>query len=240
MLKSEQIQELESEGYLLLEGPKETLLALSRCLGELLSHPHSEADGLVPITLKPGHSNFVNTTHTTLPPHSDGVFLPEPPSYVAMWCREAAKVGGESLIVQSQQLLERALQIDAQAVRGLTKPVTVQRDETTFTRCPLRHLESRFLFNFRFDSAVQLDCAPETRAGIELVQELLTTELVKRIPLQPNQILVVDNNACLHGRDSFPITEKRYLSRAWYQGAPELQDGFTSQQLSGIMAKLHE
>jgi alpha-ketoglutarate-dependent taurine dioxygenase len=160
-------------------------------------------------------------TERAVPFHWDGAFTARTPHFIAFQCSAAPSSGGETLFADAIAVLAKLPPHFVEALRNTRVTYTTEKivhfggsftaalvGEHPCTREPV----------LRFAEPV-FDVNPVALSGIdpELVDQL---SRALRDPAccvahrwRPNQVLVADNFALLHGRNAFDPAEPRHLRR---------------------------
>jgi alpha-ketoglutarate-dependent taurine dioxygenase len=246
------LDELSQNGAVLLnvntEPPEGALLALGQWLGGLVDHKHSSTSGLgglVSIRARGGAYDAVprpQNTPTIQSPHTDGCYMPGPPSIVALHCVAKAHHGGESIIVDARDILSQLFEklewraiaplfaVDAYEIsrgdRTLTRPVFVLKRNAVAWRVGTYF--SAHEFN-------RVKVHPAAAHAFDLIRAIATDSRNQTVvALEPGQCLFVANAKVLHGRLAWcdSDTSVRHVLRAWFAPA----DASAPQALSGWTA----
>ncbi|MFE5795167.1 TauD/TfdA family dioxygenase [Streptomyces sp. NPDC056503] len=161
----------------------------------------------------------------TLPPHMDRGEGPTPPHVLALLCVRPAAEGGASLLAAGTTVHNRLLADDPAALRELygdfhfgrgpgfdrVRPV-FRRDGDT-----LDVHYNRYWID-RGQDETGTPHPPARRHALDVVDRLLADPAtVLRLPLRRGDLLLVNNDAVLHGRTAFQDTgtTRRRYARVW-------------------------
>ncbi|GGY76792.1 TauD/TfdA family dioxygenase [Streptomyces omiyaensis] len=161
----------------------------------------------------------------TLPPHMDRGEGPTPPHVLALLCIRPATEGGASLLASGAALHDRLLADDPAALRELygdfrfgrgpgfdrVRPV-FRRDDAT-----LGVHYNRYWID-RGQGETGTPHPPARRHALDAADRLLADPaIVLRLPLRRGDLLLVNNDAVLHGRTPFRDTGtlRRGYARVW-------------------------
>jgi len=234
--------ELEARGFAIVkawDSSETTLLQVASFFGRVQGHPKADEQGIVTVTpekMENDPSRFernVSKTSAEFLLHTDGSFLNGicpvgdkhyrlgPPSVFLLQCVRPATSGGESVIVDTEEVLKALLveQPNLAALaqtRGLLHFFGGDQSALDFPLFEKIH-PTTFRVRFRWDLALaQADHAPSLRY---LVQNyFLSPRFQKRYRLEANEIIVIDNQRLIHGRDAIVQSDAetaRLLRRAW-------------------------
>ncbi len=205
---------MPSERLILIEEEEPIdLLAFAGSLGEIQEWSFGKINALRPDATK---QNYLYTDRA-VPFHWDGAFTRRVPRYIVFRCVEAPASGGETLFVDTVRLLEETPHETIDAWRDVR--ITYSTEKVVhyggrFTS-PLiaRHAITgdevlRFAEPVRDLNPVTLEGASDALIA-DLTERLHATAHVHR--WRPNQILIADNFALLHGRNAF--AGHRHLER---------------------------
>jgi hypothetical protein len=173
--------------------------------------------------------------------HTDGGWLPLPPSFVGLYCLQPAAEGGmsrcASLITVHQALRARPALLDR-----LYQPFCWDRqaehaaDDATYSRAPIYWRGGEQVFARYYDDYVRKGYALAGEPLDELGADALETmrELVEaegnwiEFLLDRGQFLYINNRQLAHSRTAFRDDDaKRHLMRFWNrdEGTPDLEGG---------------
>ncbi|NEP42504.1 MAG: TauD/TfdA family dioxygenase, partial [Okeania sp. SIO2H7] len=208
---------------------KENLLNISKYLGSVIKHEHSDKNGIVPVQPNENSPGYVNTTATELPLHTDGSFALDPPKIVALQCEVTVARGGLTTIGDGKLLYDFLAGTNPRGLLNLFEPdtMTVQREKRKSTKPIFEECGGITRIRFRWDDAVKISIKPEDLATIETIKSFLRKpENMLQFKLKPGQILIMDNARILHGRTAFNKGEKRHLNRIWFDGKSDCSQKF--------------
>jgi alpha-ketoglutarate-dependent taurine dioxygenase len=238
----ETIELIDRNGAVILEceksdRPQENLLALKAIFGNVQRHKHSGRDGIVSVTPSLNQDRYVNTTRAKLALHTDGTFELNPPVIIALQCVVAAKTGGENILVDGKAIYDYLSRLAPEQLDILFEPdvLTVKRDDRVATHAIFTKTENgKVSIAFRVDKAVEISVKPEAIPLLETIEQFVESPSNQTIfKLEQHQILLLDNQRMLHGRNAFAEAEFRLLNRIWFDGKSkyQLKLGFTPNQL---------
>ena len=217
------------------------VLSLQPLLGRCAPHKRMDADGIGPIVASTAAAiskwgyGAMGLTSAEFEPHTDGSFLAAPDEVLSLTCYEPAAKGGESYVVSGAKLFSHLQEVLSEAeLAGLFLPdaVTVGNGGQTATR-PVLHIlpqeeEKRaqgnpnpkrnnnlaMAMSWRCDLVLKGQVHPEAKRGCEAILAFVT-DPVNQLShkLQRNEMLIMDNQAVLHARRSFPDGMPRRLAR---------------------------
>lgn len=225
-----------------LENSKENLLGLSRLFGNInKKHNRANTDGITIIKQMPGYDKYIGTTNKEHLLHTDGPFEKKPPEIFALQCEVAAKSGGFSKIVRAVDIYEYLANLCPSYFITLFQPdaFAIRRDDRLAKRAIFEVQNEGIFIFFRIkDEATEIKIKQEAVPAFKLIKDFVNNPNNQIIfQLKPNQILIGDNRAILHGRSAFPENDPRLLNRVWFDGqsiyASSLKLGFTYRSLKG-------
>lgn len=132
---------------------------------------------------------------------------------IAWYCHEAAETGGETLLLDLDELyatLNDELK-SALARLHFHEHQVFPEDKEWHPFYVDANGRNRFYYSF-WPAAVELEA--ETQAAYEHIQKLIAEQTPVAVLLQPRGALFIDNTRVLHGRTSFSGTG-RHLERNW-------------------------
>lgn len=205
-----------------------SLVSLTRALGE--PSALGNGDGLIhDVRPRPPHEQRdLSSKAEAFPLHTDSTALVEPHDYVCLACvRSAAGAGGESRIAHVDSiraaLAERG---GSRCVAALEAPVfpfplNDPRHGQGFRKAPILSLgKAGHTIRYRADAlAIGLRAHPDAlserhrRALRALDTVLADPTLHASYPLEPGDVLFVDNRRALHGRTAIAAGAQRHLRR---------------------------
>lgn len=228
------VAEVENFGYWIVDLPMPSsdnearfwLNQLEAALGQGISHKHA-IDGVVSLTNNPALYNDnvrrpqSDTGHQS--PHTDGAFEYQPPQLMAVLCLRPADKGGETLVVDMGDAVKM---LDGCDLRGLYEPnaIAVVRGKQEAMH-PVFSANGRGGTVARFSNHEYNVSYPATSAaepGFTAIDGFVKDPSNQQvISLQPGQLIVIDNERVLHGRNEFDSFLPRHLLRKWYDGKDE-------------------
>ncbi len=234
-------QRVEMMGYAVVRAwdtEPQTLLHIASHFGRVQGHPKAEATGVV--TVRPereyGTETFernVSKTPAAFQLHTDGSFIDgvipagnklfrmSPPSLFLLQCVQPAQNGGVSVLVDTEHALHALRQEAPYEAQMATEArvLTYFGGDQIALDFPLfeRQSSGRYRVRFRADLAA---VKPWAQDGIrKIVDEyLLSDRFAIRYRLESGDILIVDNQRIIHGRDTIALGEggpQRTLRRTW-------------------------
>src|SRR5262245_11811430 len=206
-MESRMKQELmESERLILIEEKEPIdLIAFAERLGVIQEWSFGKINSLV---RDPAKRNYLYTDRA-VPFHWDGAFAARVPRYIVFQCLEAPSTGGETLFTDGVKLLEETPGDTIEVWRNVRITYSTEKivhygahfTSPLIARHPVTGEEV-----LRFAEPVH-DLNPVTLQG---ASDALIADLSRRLHARayahrwrPNQILIADNFAVLHGRNAF-------------------------------------
>lgn len=212
---------------------KTLFLGLERIFGSII-RDESTPEGWYEVSDKgaAADARYVADSAAHFSLHTDRAFSVMPPPYIGLLCEAAASTGGESLLADAQALYQHVLaEAGADALASLFQPFYTLRRSPHEVHRPLffcnEHGRNCFAYRGK-DMATEVRFPPEYAALMRLVEGFLTDPAnMLKLPLEPGQILLVDNHRYLHGRSEFQ--GQRLLLRLYFSGrnAESPVTGFT-------------
>ncbi len=154
-----------------------------------------------------------STTNKFFPLHTDQYCNKECCDYVGLHCSTASQEGGESIFITVDGILSS---LNAEAIASLQNPAFA----SPFGGRPILSKDEQGRFNIKYNMKDILHCQ-ETgsyRMGKNIVSLLEDFEAIvhgqaQQVKLEENDLLMMHNKKCLHGRQPFPSGQKRLLRR---------------------------
>src|SRR3990167_1669629 len=143
------------------------------------------------------------------------------PNFAILVCLKSAEIGGFSLIVPNEKIIEfiKTSNLNSEEIKALyaSKSIIYERGNINFTSGIVHK-------NASGESCFRIRYADRMTGKTLLYEELLYELLVfvhnrvnhYRFLLETGEILILNNNKVLHGRNSFK--GERELMRIWYDG----------------------
>lgn len=194
---------------------REAFVALCQKVGT--SAPHRDADGdnvteVKFVSGRAGQAGYDGMSSGPLDPHTDGSGNKIAPSYVALWCAEQAGEGGESLLVDIQEVVEDLLVQSPWVVDILSQPnVSIFRSGSEEYAGPILFREDqtgRWRVRLRLDSQGFFN--GDGQRAITRLREAIARR-TRTFSMQPGEGYLIDNFRILHGR--LPFTGSRKMLR---------------------------
>jgi alpha-ketoglutarate-dependent taurine dioxygenase len=208
-----------------LDDSRQDLLHLGRYFGNWTPHPRVESDGVVPISNAEYRQGFLGSTAEEHPLHTDGAFRDNPEKIVTLQAVSPAPGGGDSVLASGLAGYEHLVaKFTPKELWLLSKEdaLTISRGTQSSTQAifPFND-DGNFWIKFRMEDGVT-DVAPHpdvSEAFEELRYFYSTPGNYVTFRLEAGDILIGDNTAIVHGRTSFPHTEKRDMRRMNFDGS---------------------
>ncbi|MEM9303993.1 MAG: TauD/TfdA family dioxygenase [Pseudomonadota bacterium] len=232
---------LSATGFCRLRGQPPTthsLHAVAAMLGEIQGHVRASETGLIgdheaPVRQDwtPYRAEYVSLGAQGLEPHTDGAYIDGllatdtglqrfgPPRFIVQQCLKHAPGGGETILVDTQQIFAELLEHDPEILATLLTPgcIVLCRDDLLCTELPVfeRRGDDWLRMRFRFDSHLYVPAWAE--AAISAFRERIHAAIGKNplFTLKPGDLLIVDNERMLHGRTGFSRVGERRLRKVW-------------------------
>ncbi|MGL5870831.1 MAG: TauD/TfdA family dioxygenase [Xenococcaceae cyanobacterium] len=153
-------------------------------------------------------------THLALTPHTDSSYREKPHELVAFQCIVADSVGGESIVIPSEDIIR---QLDPEAKDLLRAPVYPLENSLSpiiFGEEGNEHIKYYKAQIERTSATDNCSLSDKHLAVIQGLDDLLeSTQLGFQFALQPGQILLIHNTKALHGRTELSPENDRLLYR---------------------------
>ncbi|PWY72697.1 Clavaminate synthase-like protein [Aspergillus eucalypticola CBS 122712] len=200
-----------NNGIAFVEGcEEEALVGLARQLGQIVRPRNEETPGSGVSRIRFA-SDLVGKGYSSeeLFFHTDRSGWDEPPRILMSTLRSQSESGGESLLVDGQNVLNALRQHDEDLYNLFTnsKHTSFRADDGTFVPRAMVDRETG-IFRFRFDDGIQMSASMVV--GFAKLQDIIYQHAYL-VSLRPGQGYVLDNHRYLHGRASF--TGSRELLR---------------------------
>lgn len=231
---------IETDGYCVIQArstERSVLLKLTEYFGKRQRHKFSDEWGIQGAITPADNTNvpidqYLGATTEEFPLHTDGAYLQgiaktedcrllqiSPPKLVFLQMVEMAEEGGASVLLDSQQVLEDALNCDLDLVKVLLKPcVAYSRDDQLACSSVFERISSEtWRIRWRYDFTILVEDSAGDAIKLFHSKYISNPKYQKRFYLQPGEILIVDNFRLLHGRDAFKNhpEKPRLLQSAW-------------------------
>lgn len=237
--------QIETDGYCVIQAKsteRSVLLELTEYFGKRQRHKYSDEWGMNEISTFVDNTladntdapigQYLGSTAEEFPLHTDGAYLQgivktkdcrllqiNPPKLLFLHMMEMAEEGGASVLLDSQQVLEDALDSDLDLVKVLLKPCVVysRDDQLAFSSVFERISAETWRIRWRYDFTTLVEESAGDAIKLFHSKYISNPKYQKRFYLQPGEILVADNFRVLHGRDAFKNRPEkpRLLYLAW-------------------------
>lgn len=196
------------------------LLRLANALATIVPHRDSDLTGLTTITDlgQPAGDGFLGFTDRELSPHTDRSGDPRPPVLLMTGCVQAARTGGECVLVDGKAVHDDLAISHPEALIALTTPRSVLFGGAAgHLGSVFAHVGGRITLRLRTDSFAQF--SPDVTHWLPLLHNTIRHH-IQVLSLAPGQGYVLDNHRWLHGRRAF--TGTRVLHRVHGNPRPHL------------------
>lgn len=205
---------------------------LDRWFGKCVPHDAMNEHGIVEIN--PANPTSINTANPKKEhlPHTDDAYTDSPAAFCTLQCRESAATGGESVLVSGAELLAA---LSNEELRSLMQPGMVSMGRRPAADGSWMKVSSIPLFwvdkdsgwlqvRWRCNDGCVGDVAAEVKPSYEQMDAVARHEVYQLVvPLNPGELLVVDNRAIAHGRRPYESGDPRVMWRKNYVGNGELE-----------------
>ncbi|CAK9016007.1 unnamed protein product [Durusdinium trenchii] len=188
---------------------------LDRWFGNCIPHDAMNEHGIVEIN--PANPTSINTANPKKEhlPHTDDAYTDSPAAFCTLQCRTSAATGGESVLVSGAELLAA---LSNEELRTLMQPGMV-----SMGRRPAAD-GSWMKVRWRCNDGCVGDVAAEVKPSYEQMDAVARHEVHQLVvPLNPGELLIVDNRAIAHGRRPYESDDPRIMWRKNYVGNGELE-----------------
>lgn len=200
--------------------PRRTYLAVAVAISSLFGIPTTTlGSAQVVWDVRPGEGGNISSSLGAADFHTDSSFRPVPERLFGLWCLRQAKDGGDSMLIDVNDLLRSLDGDDHTALSTLSThvvPFFNGRDllqdvvlDTTNSSPKIRYRRDVIeagMARKRPPHVVEIG-----RALDVLAHHLSNPALVKSIRLAEDEVLFVDNHRMLHGRSSFQDPNRHLL-----------------------------
>ena len=137
-------------------------------------------------------------------------------SFIAWHCKSQSATGGESLLIDTQQILSGL----SESILSLLREINVKTHKVFYDDKPslplLSNTEDEHVFAIYYASWLTSSTASiKHYKALKKFQEELKQAKPIEILLSEGEILIIDNHRILHGRAGFPANSNRWLTRYW-------------------------
>jgi len=134
---------------------------------------------------------------------------------VAWYCKQPARVGGSSLLVDVRSVIGALTETDLEELRGLEVKVPPISRTGAFRSRPILTADGVYYADWLLEKSSR----KEVGHALARFQKALTEVAPISIQLRENQALFIDNSRVLHGREGYiDGTRSRRLVRHWISG----------------------
>ncbi len=196
------ISEIETNGFVWLQG-------CNRQYFEKITSEIGEIIFVTDVKVNPEGRAMV-TSEKGLDFHTDH----HKAKYIAWFCIEQTDKGGESILLETNQLFEKLGVEEQEELRNvrLFEHKDFDDDEDTYPFMIEENGNRSFYYSFWL---AKEGISEKGRTAIRKFQELTNqTEHIK-FKLNPDDILIIDNHKMLHGRTAIEGSKNRFLKRLW-------------------------
>ncbi|HAA26627.1 MAG TPA: hypothetical protein DCE56_01770, partial [Cyanobacteria bacterium UBA8553] len=216
--------QIETDGYCVIQAgstDRSVLLELAKYFGNPQRSLGSDEWGIAEVsTFNNGNKNiltsqnqYLSNTAQEFPCHTDGAFLLgiaktkdgrllqiSPPKLVVLQMVNTAEEGGASVLVDSQRVLEDALDWDSDLVKVLLKPcVAYARGDQLACSSVFERISSEtWRIRWRYDFTTLVEESAGDAIKLFHSKYISNPKYQKRFYLQPGEILIVDNFRVIH------------------------------------------
>jgi alpha-ketoglutarate-dependent taurine dioxygenase len=159
------------------------------------------------VEFDPERQNRFRYSRSAQPLHTDGSYVPDSPSLVLMFCERPAAVGGATLFLDAEDLIELLAEERESLLAGLSQIPMAFRKGSREVRSPvIAHDSNGFLLRWNY-YALDQDLDARARAVAEEFQAFILDIMRRSIPsavrLERGDAVVFHDYRLLHGRQSF-------------------------------------
>jgi hypothetical protein len=136
--------------------------------------------------------------------------------FIVWFCNSQSSIGGESLLIDSSKIIERFNQIELKLLSEIfvDNHIVFYGDEP---KVPIIQFNDIEVINsiFYADWLIDKQLGLQHKSILEKFQNQIDSVKQTKILLSEGDILIINNNRMLHGRNSFPKNSNRWLTRYW-------------------------
>lgn len=213
--------------------PEHQLRGLTQYLGSPNFHNRANENGIVVMAPDPRFPEYLGASNCEHPLHTDGAYDADPPRFLCLQCVESAGSGGESVLVSSKAIFDWLATNDPEGLAALFEEdaLTVERADQKGTKAIFAERQGSLQMVWRADHTASFSTKPAVARAVDEVKAFISDPQNRLVfKLEPNQVVVADNYAVLHGRKAFNEGDRRVLNRMNMVGdcnfARELVNGF--------------
>jgi len=199
---SKLLTEITDRGFVHLKSVnRETAAAILQKLGEIIQETQIRENSNSSRMLSSNNRMGLHTDHRAA-------------NYVAWFCNSQAAVGGETLLLDTKNVLP---QLPASAISAL-KRIQVSTHKVFYGDSDTYPLLSKKGESYKIYYAPWLLNKPKDRTESEalgLFEQALHKGVEINNLISEGELLILDNNRMLHGRSGFPKNSNRWLTRFW-------------------------
>lgn len=211
------------------EDTKSVYSNLSRLFGDRTPHEKMNDEGIMVIDASKPTSVNIAATEQPHMAHTDESFLDEPSRFMTLQCRVAARGGGgASFLVSCADLLSVLTpeEVDVLKQPGMVaigRRLPGETEAKLSTKPLLWEEHGRLHVRWRSRDSYIVSVAPQAASAFEKMDSIGQDRSYHTVlPLQPTELLIVDNRALAHGRYAFDPLAERVMWRCNFLGNGEL------------------
>lgn len=196
-----------------------TLSQFSKKIGKIVIHPKSSSDGIVKI--KSGENKtYLSQSSEAHPFHTDGTYLAENDSIdiIALHCvKPCQDGGGVNQIISGTDIFSHLKKTNqTNIIRTLSEnSVVFSRGRQKSSRKIFKKENDKWKISFRLDKAGDIIFpSKEVEIAYKTLAKIIHNDVSYiEFGLREDEILLLDNAACLHSRTNYSFNSNRLINR---------------------------
>jgi len=198
---------LKNDGIVLIDNlkSKNDIIRLSKKIGRIYFHPHSNHNGITYINNKGIDNRRVDSgfKNNKLLLHTDRGITEggKPPKYLILYCRTQSRKGGENILSDGYKFIKsiKKYKYLYNYLRNNNKLIYNNGIEI-YKKSIIKKIKQNYILRIYLDKRVVKNSL--FYKNIKLISHILYSHSVK-IKLKKNQAIILNNWRWIHGRDSF-------------------------------------
>lgn len=193
---------------------------LSSYFGQPLTHKNRKQLPYMAVQSERDSAYYV-TSNWTQPLHTDEGYTSLYPKIIALYCKEPAIQGGDSILVEFRPLLDLLITKYGDAVNLLfDKDCLEVAGQHSREKKPLLMRDETGQIGISYSPVLdEMTCSELVFEQYDFITNYVHNPHNQvRFSLKKNQILVLDNTRVLHSRTAFDNNSDRLLYRYWFAG----------------------
>lgn len=138
-------------------------------------------------------------------------------NYIAWFCNSQSASGGQSLLIDTKSILQNF----SESSFDLLQEISVKTHQVFYSdklSVPLLSInDSERQSVYYAEWLVNKPACIKHQKALEQFEHLIKSAVPATLLLSEGDLLIIDNNRMLHGREGFPSHSNRWLTRYWIQ-----------------------